>query len=152
MKVRLLSFPPPGQLECLPFLSIAMLTSLNTHKTCSICNEQKSVSEFYKNKSQCKPCYLARKQDHYHNGGGKERESVRKREKLYGADYPAMYEEQEGACKICEKNFSSLCVDHDHNSGKVRGLLCDSCNLMLGYALDNITTLQNAITYLNESP
>ena len=70
--------------------------------------------------------------------------------RLYGVDYDAMYEKQGGVCKICRKNFASLHVDHDHETGKPRGLLCHNCNVMVGYSLENITTLANAITYLNE--
>ena len=65
--------------------------------------------------------------------------------------YDQMYQDQKGACKICSKNFPRLCVDHCHDSGKVRGLLCNRCNLMLGQSLDNIDTLTNAIKYLRDS-
>lgn len=39
-------------------------------------------------------------------------------------------------------------VDHDHETGKVRGMLCHNCNLMIGYAKEDIQTLRRAITYL----
>jgi hypothetical protein len=68
-------------------------------------------------------------------------------------EYLAMYEQQGGRCAICGgKNRSGnlLSVDHDHKTGKVRGLLCNACNWMLGHAKDNIQTLASAIHYLGE--
>jgi hypothetical protein len=41
-----------------------------------------------------------------------------------------------------------LCVDHDHNTGKVRGLLCLNCNMVLGLVYDNTQTLLNLVAYL----
>ena len=61
---------------------------------------------------------------------------------------------QDGHCASCpatesgRKKDKYLIVDHDHETGEVRGLLCHHCNIMLGGAKDNIATLQNAITYL----
>ena len=72
-------------------------------------------------------------------------------------DYERMLEEQGGRCAICKtdqpggrlnKYFN---VDHCHSTGKVRGLLCMACNTMLGQADDDITTLSNAITYLESA-
>lgn len=40
-------------------------------------------------------------------------------------------------------------VDHDHETGKVRGLLCNSCNVMLGHSKDDVAILQKGIEYLN---
>lgn len=52
-------------------------------------------------------------------------------------DYEKMLARQKGCCAICGKHQGSLnkilCVDHCHNSGKVRGLLCDTCNKFLGF-------------------
>ena len=42
-------------------------------------------------------------------------------------------------------------IDHSHETGKVRGLLCHNCNMLLGHSKDNINTLENAIMYLNKS-
>lgn len=68
-------------------------------------------------------------------------------------EYLNLYEEQEGKCKICNMiptgHKKSLCLDHDHITLKVRGLLCDNCNTALGKFKDNIHLLQNAINYLN---
>ena len=70
-------------------------------------------------------------------------------------DYLALFEEQGNCCAICGINEididgerDSLCVDHDHETKQVRGLLCDKCNRMLGYCSDSIEILQNAINYL----
>jgi len=63
---------------------------------------------------------------------------------------------QDGHCATCpatesgRKNDKYLIVDHDHETGEVRGLLCHHCNIMLGGAKDNISTLQNAIAYLSK--
>jgi predicted ATP-dependent protease len=55
-------------------------------------------------------------------------------------------------CKICVDNTKNnyLHVDHDHNTGKVRKLLCMSCNASLGLIKENKNTLQKMIEYLNE--
>lgn len=56
--------------------------------------------------------------------------------------------EQNNQCKICNKIMQKPNVDHCHESGKVRGLLCWNCNVALGYFKDNINNLSNAIKYL----
>lgn len=58
---------------------------------------------------------------------------------------------QRGQCKICFTRFSKKikpCVDHDHSTNKVRGILCVNCNVMLGNARDSILILKQAIEYL----
>jgi hypothetical protein len=75
---------------------------------------------------------------------------------LYGLtveQYDAMLTKQNGVCAICGKSERSsskgvLSIDHDHSNGKVRGLLCDTCNRGLGHFYDNIFLLYNAIEYL----
>jgi len=77
---------------------------------------------------------------------------------LYGLtleDYNLRLSKQNGVCAICgkEEAISSkgvLSVDHDHKSGKVRGLLCDTCNRGLGHFFDNTEYLTNAILYLQQ--
>lgn len=65
---------------------------------------------------------------------------------------------QEGKCKICgreillfgESKHRTAHVDHDHSTGKVRGLLCQECNTGFGKFRDNTEYLANAIKYLKE--
>lgn len=75
---------------------------------------------------------------------------------LYGIT-PEIYDEllaaQGGACAICRgdiagKSKKYFSVDHDHTSGRVRGLLCEGCNFGLGKFKDSSELLQAAISYL----
>lgn len=69
-------------------------------------------------------------------------------------DYNNMLTEQNYSCKICcIKQIDltiNLSVDHCHFTGKIRGLLCNSCNLALGLFKDNIEYLKNAQNYLKQ--
>jgi len=70
-------------------------------------------------------------------------------------DFNEMYKNQGGKCLICDATESMsghrLAVDHCHITGKIRGLLCKSCNVALGGFKDNIESLKKAIKYLEES-
>lgn len=83
--------------------------------------------------------------------------------RLYGItleEYNLLLKTQNYVCKIChcpETVISSsrnavkyLAVDHCHDTGKIRGLLCDRCNHLLGLAKDSPTLLSSAISYLKE--
>ena len=77
-------------------------------------------------------------------------------QKKYGitlADYEDMLEAQDGHCAICpktpaEEHHSVLHVDHNHETGEVRGLLCNSCNKGLGHLGDSTEILTSALQYL----
>lgn len=67
--------------------------------------------------------------------------------------YEARLEAQGGVCDICgdaPRESAILCVDHCHDSLAVRGLVCSSCNLMLGHARDNRDNLRKGIEYLDK--
>lgn len=72
-------------------------------------------------------------------------------------EYDALLLKQKGLCAICERpqvpgaRGGRLFVDHDHASGKVRGLLCTKCNSLLGHAEDKEEILQAAGRYLRMS-
>ena len=75
--------------------------------------------------------------------------------KKYGLsleDFKKIFKEQNGCCKICGKHQSEfkkrLSVDHNHSTGKVRGLLCINCNRGLGSFKDNIKNLKTAVVYI----
>lgn len=81
--------------------------------------------------------------------------SIQKKYGLSEDQYLAIWDEQLDRCAICQTEEldgirGKLCVDHCHTTGKVRGLLCFSCNTMLGNARDRIETLQRAIEYLQD--
>jgi hypothetical protein len=72
---------------------------------------------------------------------------------LYGLTvdgYNKLLKKQKGKCFICQQKPSNkkLCVDHDHETGEVRGLLCDKCNRGLGLFDDSVERLQRAVEYL----
>lgn len=71
------------------------------------------------------------------------------------AEYNAMLEAQGGTCYICKlpeshARYKRLSIDHCHETGVVRGLLCHKCNTILGLARDRVDILQAAIAYLQE--
>jgi hypothetical protein len=73
-------------------------------------------------------------------------------------EYNAILEDQGGVCAICgdaetkmwKGRLCNLAVDHDHKTGRVRGLLCSNCNRGIGLLQDDIERLQAAINYLKE--
>lgn len=78
--------------------------------------------------------------------------------KTYGItidQYNILFLKQEGKCLICGKHQQelkmTLRVDHDHNTGKTRGLLCHSCNTAIGLMEENIDTLTKAVQYLKST-
>jgi hypothetical protein len=66
-------------------------------------------------------------------------------------DYAIRLKDQQGKCAICGCLPKKLCVDHDHETGKIRGLLCNNCNLMLGHSKDSVERLRNAADYLDKN-
>lgn len=62
-------------------------------------------------------------------------------------EFDAMFASQGGSCAIC-RAVKKLCVDHDHTTGKIRGLLCSHCNSALGMAKDSFQTLIRAADYI----
>lgn len=86
----------------------------------------------------------------------REKELLRKRHywkmHAYGIT-PERFEElvsqQGGVCKICKKIPIYFCIDHDHITGKIRGLLCKNCNVGLGY-IEKEGFLEKALQYKKE--
>lgn len=110
-------------------------------KQCKNCREVKPLSEFHpspKNrggvKPQCKVCYR-KKQIEY-------------RFKLTGEAHGKLLDKQDGRCAICGRSNRKLHVDHDHDTGAVRGLLCGPCNRSIGVLGDTAEKLMRAVRYL----
>lgn len=81
-----------------------------------------------------------------------------RRFKISLSQYHEMIDKQGNRCAICKEyetrvineKFCRLCIDHDHNTGTIRGLLCHDCNTGLGKFEDNVDRLQSAIEYLKK--
>lgn len=124
-------------------------------KTCTKCQVGKGLAEFHPRraspdglKSWCKQCCREKKKA---DGPGR---NLRERYGLTMDDYAAMLAAQLGGCAICRKPArakSRLFVDHDHKTGRVRGLLCLSCNTMIGHAADSPDVLRAGAVYLDGS-
>ena len=84
---------------------------------------------------------------------GRWRKQIRERFGLEPEDYWRMYEEQKGLCAICGKPQcvgTKLDVDHDHETGQVRALLCRHCNAGIGMLKDSIELVSKALDYLRK--
>lgn len=132
---------------------------LNT-KLCKKCNEIKSLSKFGPDKRRplgltlyCRECETAKVKIWRTKNRDKDRHTTFIRS--YGIslkEYNAMFDKQNGMCKICRKPQNrELVVDHDHISLKVRGLLCFKCNTGLGNMDDDVIILKSAVKYLMNS-
>jgi hypothetical protein len=70
-------------------------------------------------------------------------------------DYDAMLAAQSSGCAICGKSVADngkfLAVDHNHTTGKIRGLLCRECNSAIGFMHDNPSFLRLAASYLERT-
>jgi hypothetical protein len=115
------------------------------------------VKDGTKPRSNCKSCHnsaeQARDKSHRTTITYEYKRAERFR-RLYGItleQYEEMRISQNSLCAICDREEELLFVDHDHSTGKVRGLLCRDCNAMLGLAMDNTRILDRAITYLKDN-
>lgn len=133
-------------------------------KKCSgKCKGLKPLSEFPRDSTRsdgryayCKECRSEFRRKHY-------RDNPEERRKIYARhlkykynltyqEYEALHAEQDGRCAICEDEVGLIekhsHVDHCHDSGIVRGILCRACNHLIGGAKDRTDILHSAIRYL----
>lgn len=104
-------------------------------KKCIYCEESKAITEFpkhslYKDRldTRCRSCI-------------KEQSKIRKQLKKTAPPKP-------DRCECCGQKNKKLCLDHDHNTEKFRGWICDKCNTGLGKLGDDIPGIINALNYL----
>lgn len=143
-------------------------------KLCKRCNLEKALSDFFGNKKRkdgvstyCKICQLEYQRSRYANPEvykqrqmdrteylKNRKESVRKwyLKTTYGmtpGDYQRLFDSNDGKCWICfQPKDYWLHVDHNHVTGQIRGLLCNTCNRSLGLFKDDKNILRKAAEYL----
>jgi len=116
----------------------------NGYKTCVHCKKKKKKTEFFENPghidcfdSRCKEC--------------RRLSYVKQSHGVLENEYKSLINKQGNKCAICGndfKNAKDINVDHDHDTGNVRGLLCFSCNTGMGKFKDDIVLLKKVIGYL----
>ena len=129
-------------------------------KICKVCKEEKELDLFY-NKAdtkdgkmfRCKVCdNLSGKKYRALNPEKTKQSSIRSNLKFkYGMtleDRDDLIKKQGGVCAICCELKDRMVIDHCHSTGKIRGMLCNSCNRGLGYFGEDIQSLEEAITYI----
>lgn len=151
-----------------------------THKECSRCHEIKPIEEFGKTtaktkigwawRSQCRECGRAscrkygaenkprrnerlrdwRKQNPHAATANDKRKRLRYKYGLTPEALDDLYARASGQCEVCGSATARLCVDHCHATGRVRGILCPSCNTFLGRVENNGIILQKLTEYLAE--
>lgn len=133
--------------------------SKNGTKYCVICKSEKSSTLFYiSEKYRCIECEKNRKKQDRINNPKKYKDRalgkwLMSNYKISENDFNEMKLAQNNLCAICNnpQNYGSrLFVDHCHKTGKVRGLLCSSCNTAIGHFRENIDTMFNAIEYIKK--
>lgn len=132
-------------------------------KRCPNCKQTKPRTEFGRRKSghsrsHCKRCESAKFAESYHADKARSAESYRRsdlkrRYNITAEDYDTMLAAQGGVCMLCAAiecgaGRKYFCVDHNHDTGVVRGLLCNSCNRALGALRDDPDLVARALRYL----
>ena len=142
-------------------LKLGETNNMSDTKVCNTCGIEKELTEFHKSTfkgnnrgrgGQCKICRIPIS-----------REASRQQNfKKYGITeqiYIEMMAEQNNVCSICGEpetslsnigNSKAMAIDHCHDTGRVRGLLCSNCNKALGLFKDNIDVMASAISYLKQ--
>jgi hypothetical protein len=140
------------------------------YKTCEKCNTTKPIEDFYEYKRKklkdgstsfyrtCKLCVNAKNKAWHHANKERFKELqrnnwLRNQFGITTEEFNVLLEQQNGGCAICGQTYGSaryrnLAVDHDHNTGKVRGLLCFNCNTGLGAFKDSTDRMQTAVSYI----
>lgn len=130
-------------------------------QTCTKCGIEKPLIKFelradtQKYRPDCKDCRKAYSKKYYYKNKEKLLDKfIFSKYNINKKELQNLRNNSKGKCNICKKSCTTgrkLAIDHCHNTGKVRGLLCSKCNLMLGQAKDNINILKSAINYLEEN-
>ncbi len=133
----------PGITKCKKCVD-AYKSSINHRKQNGLCMSHGGVPSV-PGKFYCQECLDAKRLNWLRRVGLEEVEIDRAKQALLSFD---------GRCQVCVKSEPGLkgwILDHDHNTGKFRGILCSNCNLALGHLKDDVFILKSLIVYLKRS-
>ncbi len=123
-------------------------------KRCPGCDQTKPLEEFCRDVNgkfgrafYCKPCHNRKGKESRERNGGARRYKLIAKYGLEPSDVDRLIEGQNGVCACCQIGPAEH-VDHDHETGMVRGILCVNCNSGMGMLGDNPDVLRRAIYYL----
>lgn len=126
------------------------------HKWCADCETVRPVDDFVRTRatrsgigSYCKPCHNRRGRRALEKVGGSRTYHLTRRYGITAAEADLMLRRQDGVCAIC-RTAAAAHVDHDHETGAVRALLCFNCNGGLGQFRDDPEILRAAAEYVEE--
>lgn len=139
-------------------------TAPTGQKRCGTCEEFKPLEQFYTDttnvkdgkQGRCSQCSRSAAAKYIEGKGGNRNHNLYRKYGITEVAYEVYFKLQNGLCAICMKSAENelhgvFSVDHNHDTGKIRGLLCRSCNLGLGKFSDDPTVLQKAIDYLDRN-
>lgn len=139
-----------------PALFLDALPTLPAGRVCTSCGEWKELAKFHKHRicrygvePICKVCKAQKRRERDALNPEKARSvDLKAKYSITLADYEEMFARQGGKCAICGTDDQKLVVDHNHQTRRVRGLLCHLCNALIGCARENIDILVSAAAYL----
>lgn len=121
-------------------------------KKCSKCFIEKPFNEFYRDslrkdgfRSDCKKCKESSKASW--SSSNQERIRNNQYKRLYGITLEQFNQMSSNGCEVCE-TFEKLCVDHDHYTNKVRGVLCNNCNTAEGFLNGDVERTNKLMQYM----
>lgn len=120
-------------------------------KTCCKCGQNKELKHYHKcctskdgYDGRCNDCFRVYK-----------KKTLLKKIGHTYSEYEALIKKQKNRCGCCGNKPSgrnvSLCIDHDHKTNQIRGLLCSRCNVGIGKLGDTLEAIQNALNYLKRA-
>lgn len=143
------------------------LSSNASLKKCTRCGLEKPLQEFrlrnrkvrrtgerfISPRENCRPCERAIDRSAYPSRaqGERSRQNRRSRYRLSRDELTSLLSSQGGLCAICHK-APATCIDHEHSTGRVRGMLCKHCNTAVGFMSDDSNRLREAAKYLEAPP
>lgn len=121
-----------------------MTTRAELYKICSACKKKLPLNKYYKDKTKkygranfCIKCKRLKSKTLYQKNPLKTyKRNLKNKFNIALEDYDEMFEKQNGTCYICNginESGRRLAIDHSHKTGKIRGLLCWNCNMLLGW-------------------